>query len=398
MHGAVTRSILPLFLLLGACATSDADPADVARRDSAGVEIVESTAPAWKEGEGWTVDSVPSLAVGVAEGAREHEFNHVSDVLPLSGGGFVVADGGNRELRWFDDEGRLVATAGREGKGPGEFVGLGSIWVRGDTVVALDDFLHRVSLFHPAGRFIRSIQVPQGPPLGGSVFFAALLDDGTVLVRAPATGNIAGASRRPERLHRIDASGRLLGGAGEVPGQPLFGVEQEGGFTGYRVPFAQETKIVPAPGGYLVGVADEGALRLHRPDGSLQRIVRVRTEPVRVTSKDLDVYLDQAFEGADAAYRARMNELYARMPVPRTYPAFRQMVVDDAGNVWAERYPRPGDAGPAAWSVIDPSGRWLGDVTLPAGFTLLHAARDALWGKTQTDDAVDRVTAFPLRK
>lgn len=68
-------------------------------RDSAGITIVESAAPAWEEGEGWRVGNAPLIDLAESGEGLAHEFFQARDATRLSDGSFVVSDDGADEIR-----------------------------------------------------------------------------------------------------------------------------------------------------------------------------------------------------------------------------------------------------------------------------------------------------------
>jgi hypothetical protein len=87
-------------------------------RDSAGVRVVASAAPAWGEGKGWRLSPEPVLRVGVAEGDAAYQFGSVAGAVRLADGGIAAADRQSGDVRWYDARGRHVRTVGRKGGGP----------------------------------------------------------------------------------------------------------------------------------------------------------------------------------------------------------------------------------------------------------------------------------------
>lgn len=85
---------------------SDREAVSFRSWDSAGVEIVESTLPAWGEGEGWRVLPEPTLRIGVVDGDPAYQFNQVAQ----------ASESGLRRdpVAWvrFDVDGVLVNTVG----------------------------------------------------------------------------------------------------------------------------------------------------------------------------------------------------------------------------------------------------------------------------------------------
>ncbi len=72
------------------------------------------------------------------------------------GGNLFVAQPAVREIRVFDAQGDSLGVMGGRGEGPGEFGTISSIGLLGDTVVATDAALGRVSYFGTDGTFLGS--------------------------------------------------------------------------------------------------------------------------------------------------------------------------------------------------------------------------------------------------
>ncbi len=166
-----SRSVCPPFvaLLLAVAACGDSSEAKGTRpaavRDSAGVRIVESLDPQWSAEARWTIDSVPALLIGVAEGDPEQEFFRLNDARRLSDGRIVAANGGTSELRYFSADGAYLCSSGRQGAGPGEFDRISWLQViGGDTlIVHSDGGGGRLSVVGPNGAFFRTIPIPRVP-------------------------------------------------------------------------------------------------------------------------------------------------------------------------------------------------------------------------------------------
>jgi hypothetical protein len=123
------------------------------------ISVLVSAVPAWAQ---QSIDRFwerpPEMKVGLFDGDEAYVFGEIRDVIALQRGGFVVLDGLFYELRWFDDRGRWVATAGRKGQGPGEFESpnvaevdeTGRVWV-------IDRRNIRLSAFRAAGEHLEFV-------------------------------------------------------------------------------------------------------------------------------------------------------------------------------------------------------------------------------------------------
>jgi hypothetical protein len=119
-------------------------------RDSSGIQIVENSAYAWREGEEWTLSDSIHLDIGRLEGDPDYQLFRVSAAVRRSDGAVVVANSGSHEIRVFDRDGNFVSASGRAGEGPGEYRSLSSLWrIRGDSLMAWDEGLRRATVLTP---------------------------------------------------------------------------------------------------------------------------------------------------------------------------------------------------------------------------------------------------------
>lgn len=142
-------------------------------------------------------------AGGLAED-EDDELGHRNGYLTafsFGAGELVVLD--ESRLRWYSAEGRLVATAGRAGSGPGESrLFTNGCATRGDTIVAFDNGTRRLTVAARGGRIVRQVSVARAGYLLPQGCFA----DGTLAFERRSVA-------RPElnELIHVDLEGRELG-------------------------------------------------------------------------------------------------------------------------------------------------------------------------------------------
>ena len=127
-----------------------------------------------------TLMLVEELRVGSLDGARPESFAALKGLVALPGGGFAVLDSQAQEIRVFGADGSHVATHGRPGEGPGEFVdatGLmldprGRIW-------AADPRGARMSVFDPVDGFLESFRYQY--MVRGFIWTGIMTDRGHIL-------------------------------------------------------------------------------------------------------------------------------------------------------------------------------------------------------------------------
>ena len=396
-------------LVIGACGGPAADVAPADSVDSAGVPIVENSVPSGDGELQWQLSGHPRLSIGEADGPAEVTLSRVAGALRLKDGRIVVADGGSRSLRFYDATGAHLATVGREGGGPGEFLELAAIGrFAEDSLAGWDPKSHRLSIFGTQGEFVREITLPA---LGiGSRFVGALGDGSFVLT--PGVDPFRKMSERRSGEYRDTATflrfapdGSLLDTLGPFPGAEMF-VSQSGVVTLHdRVRFGRDFRLAVGRIRLYGGDTDAFTIRVLTRSGTTERLVRRSHTPVAVLDRHLSAAraadeTDGEFADVPPPMRAALETAAAErreIPARRTFPAFAALLEDSGERLWASAHPRPGEPG-VRWSVFDAAGRWKGDVEIPASARLLDAGVDHVLLLETDSLGVERVLLYPLEE
>lgn len=368
-------------------------------RDSAGIEIVESSAPRWRAGDEWRIADAPSVTIGSVFGDdAATQFTRIAGATRLSDGRIVVADGASAELRYFDSGGAHLETAAGKGDGPGEFARITALLRRpGDSVLAIQSIPPRQGLFSDTGRFVRLVPVPtinQSLPIVST----AILDDGTAILAPGArpVAMITGTRTESTTFHAAvpgSDSTRVLGTF------PFLMLSGNGRMVGL-VRFAP-TGVSAAHGDrFFVGFPERYEIAAYDVDGTLRRLIRREWVPAPVSQEERDAVLEQEYADAPA-------EIRNALAFAEAHPAYDRLLVDAAGALWV-RAPRTDGAStwrPEAlatwaqrWSIFDETGAWLGDLDLPRGFDLIEAGTDYLLGVRYDEDGVPFVQSYALMR
>jgi hypothetical protein len=392
---------LPLLTLLAtalACGGSDSLPVAMTVRDSAGVRVVENRGAAAPLT--WQIGTFPLIEIGGEDAAPEHQLFRVVRALRLASGGLVVANAGSHELRFYDVEGRFERAVGGEGEGPGEFRSLDGVFpYRGDSLLAVDDGLRRLSVFAPGGGFGRSFNIVTTVDMP-FVRIIGAFDDLTLLGRGGVRPNAtpSGLQRYHPPLFHLDTAAILLEPLGPFPGGENFFVTLPGGAFGVsEALFGRSAHIGAAGARFYVAANDAYQIARHRPNGELDALVRWLTPARRVT--DADVARERARRLSRArseAGRAQIAERFDEQPRPASFPAYGPVVVDDASHLWVGDYTPDGIA--TTWTIFDPEGRLLGAVPNPPGFAPDHIGQGFLLGHWRDDLDVEYVRLYPLAR
>lgn len=379
-------AIMNLYVLIAVAATigfqhrAEAQtPAAI--RDSAGVRIVTATGdgglPVLRTRPG------PSWEVGRADGPPDQQLFNVVDGFVRIDGTVILANSGTHEVRAYDESGRLRWSVGRRGQGPGEYLRIRSArpFAGGDSIFVYDSELRRVTILVSATGLVARTYDPG--ERGGVTLprFLGVFDDGTSVFyadRVYGDRSETGIDRQRVTIHILSPDGTHRAVAGEYASMEGF-VHREAEQTFVADRLFGRNAVADARGSQLViGTTDSYEVGLYDSGGALRQFVRVKQAPTTVTQVDVETAVDSIVSGfVDENLQRAMRRVYAEMPIPETYPAYRMVRLDQSDNVWIEGYPRPG-ADRSAWRVFAPDGSPLARVELPAGAKPLDVGLQAV--------------------
>jgi hypothetical protein len=354
----------------------------------------------------WRAEPGPSLAIGNAEGAADYQFEEISSVRRRLDGTFAVADRGARQVRFYDAAGRYLLTAGRKGRGPGEFEGLSRLFLLpGDSVAAWDPNQQRLTVLAPGGAVAR-VESLELPGYGAAV--DAVFADGS-LVAHPGIDPFqmhasAEGQRRLPVVHMVRPAGqaewRPLDG---MPGLEEVVVRHGRGSGTSAVLFGRRHVAAAGKARWYTGDTDRFAITVRAADGTPVQVLQRDHTPTRVSA----AHLARAHEDLQRSRREDAAALPPGLagqagdePVPphrETMPAFDAVVEDSDGKVWVRHYHFPSDA-PQRWSVFSPTGQLVAEAETPAGLHVQQIGPEWIMGVAKDDMGVSYVHVHALAR
>lgn len=353
------------------------------------------------------------LEIGEVSGEAPYLLNGVTSALRLSNGTFVIANGGTRELRFFDSSGRYLHTRGRAGGGPGEYETLRGVWrIHGDSLLSYDGQLRRITILDPAGEYVRDRRVEFGAisPIG------ALLD-GTLVGHVPGVREVrpegftregieiallSETTTEPIRLEGEFFSGEILPMVSDVD---LPGLGTTRMYWQRSVPFARSTFVAVGDDRVYIGTSDSYEIRVHRSDGGFQRVVRRANVPqIPVGDALINEEVEATIAGrpgtsrlADVTDPIAIRENILSLPRVPTLPVFSGLIVTDTGDLWVREYlPTWVSEGSVEWTIFDREGRMKGSVLVPRGVRVLQVGSDFILGLIEDDLEVEKVRLYGI--
>lgn len=382
LHHPVFAVFAALALLLSACGPDASQDAE--RRP--GAALVRSTAEgAWTEATRWR--AAEDVVIGDHAGAEPLVYPLALEVD--AAGRLYVLDAQAFRIHVFDGGGRHLRSFGRKGAGPGELaqpIGMamapdGLLWVAdaGNMRFTAFDSAGTVRATHRRdgiayipwpGRFDREGRlwdVVQGP--GG-------LGSPPALVRLDPRGGAPATFPLPEyrQAQWTVRSGSVVNSA-VVPFSPALVWALDG------------------DGRVWSGVSSGYRLALHDAGGDTLRVAEVPLPAVAVTRAERDTALGLLQGFVQQGGRVDASR------IPRHKPAFSAIHVDDRGYLWI-RPALPAGQPNAAFDVLEPGGRYLGRVALPAPVMEGMPVRihgDRLYTVLLSDDFIPRIVRYRIQ-
>lgn len=387
------RWFLVVAWLATACRGDEGRSATISTVDSAGVAITTI---------GSSLDVVPVWEVDTAaritfESPDSTGFVFVSAAHWVSGGRLLVADARQRRLQLYDSTGQHLRTIGRNGDGPGEFRGMMTVSVVGDTIGVWDLSARRFSLLTVDSGFRRVVQTPQKPSdydTAREIWITSGVRPLTYWLTAAWPGPLPRGTRIRKwqftgQLALSDTSGATLSSSPSFNGVYSGQVERGDARQLYsNLPFMALTTSRVAYGSgetFEVRIADATLVTRH--------IIRWLLADEPLTEAEVATARERLMASMPTgAPRARIeeavNNIVAPELLPRVRPAISRALWDDAGRLWLGRFDAPtrGLAEAFAWVVLDSAARPVGRVQLPEvarlesvrGNDLVVSVRDSL--------------------
>lgn len=321
-------------------------------------------------------------------------------------------------IRVHGPDGRLKATVGGRGEGPGEFSALGAIGLLGDTLWAFDRSLSRVSYFTRAGELIRTVTVPfrfrESPDEKSPARAAGVLPDGRVLGSEMAwSPEVASGTLTEAAVVAMDTGGTLLDTL-YVREPTIWAIQDPDDPSGFGAYGAQPFADNPMFALSVHQSAFVAVRRLVVDETSRNfRVTRVtfagdtvfdRTfayDPVPIDPGLPDSLAEAAAEqlagrgfGQAPALRKAVSLARADLYVPAHYPPVDRVLVGLDETVWLRMGGATGDT--AEWLVLDPDGEPAARVHLPRDLHLWVARLDRVWGWITDDLDVPYVVRYRL--
>ena len=413
------------------CACDSAPPVKAASElDRSELEIIENTYAIWQPGQEWRIGVSPSIDIGVQEGESAYELHRPHYASRLSDGRIVVGNTGSHELRFYDQNGHHLTSAGDKGGGPGEFQRITWVGSANDSILVYDGNQRRLTVFNSEGEYVRATTLEDldmgttlaresrssVPHVGGLMSDGSLL--ASLILQTAAADLPTGLTRDSVQLLKFAPDCSMQKKIGTFPNQIRDVQARQLGRIEVRGPtdIAFSPRTVWTTGGDIIYVAttDRYEIKAYDSEGTAFRIIRKQHQPEKVTETHrIQLLRNRRESKAGGPANAEVDFLLGAMeesPLPETLPAFdpddrddrgmrvgSSLIVDAVGNLWVQEYRLPGDRTPK-WSVFNGGGQLLGEVVAPDGLIVTEVGADYVLGWWTDEVDVPHILLYSLNK
>ena len=321
----------------------------------------------------------PILSIG-QEGGPAYELYRVTDARWTDSGRIVIANSGSSEIKVFDSDGALLATHGRSGRGPGEFLQLASVHpLPNGRLVTWDTGLRRASVFSILDGFEDTILFD--PSLPGAQLEGVTTTGAFVVTDTRYGGAGAGElGRLVEHRFLYGADGVRVDSLGSAPGPEGLltsrgsGMEMRPSLFDFATNYA-----VTGDGLWIQTSRTAGVTRQSLVDGTT-RTVRWRDGNRGVTDADVAAAVEAQLEASavtDPERRQWLRRDFEGRPVPEFLPETTGLIGDrERGVAWVADSAAPRRPSLQRWLVVGADGAVSEEVRLPSGMELRDARGD----------------------
>ena len=388
------RMPLIALALLTAC-SADASRSGTTVSDSAGISIVSNdhTLPGWERDEKWTLATNPAIQIGNVMGDPSQQLYQVAQSHRRPDGGVLVANTGLGDIRLYEGNGYHVRTL--EVSDPATSGPLSVFQLAADSLLVYQSD-GAVAVFDTLGQLLRtSTLASPGDGLEPSPEQLGFFEDGTMLFRArhPRDSTASGVGRRTARLLRHATDGQLMNSLGDFDDEAVL-FEDRGGYI-----FGPTGLAAAAKSTVWYSGGDRYELSEIAADGRTLRIVRLDRPGAKVLQADVLAYRNAAAN--QVRFTPRENTMEATLEASTfadTFPAIDRIIVDDLGDIWVRNYQWYDLGSGKSWTVFDPDGRYLGEVSTPSILEIHQIGNDFVLGRMSDGRGHEAVYIFPLEK
>lgn len=274
------------------------------------------------------------LSIGEADGPEEYMFSNLGNLAVDDRGYIYALDSREKHIKVYNDEGKYIATMGKEGQGPGDLLGPNNVCITAQNEVMVPDSSNnRLTFFSLEGKFIRSITTT---PL--ELLETKVDSRGDIIGRA-----IVREEKNPRyELKKFNADLKYLC---SFDSSPIPNLRNFNPFlSSLRWDVDKNDRVVC---GYPITYE----IKIFDPEGNILKKIEKDYEPLEVTKEDIK-------RGEELLYPG------VKVSMPKYYPAFRDFIIDDECRIFVQTWEKTPDGNERYYDVFDKEGKYIAKIPL----------------------------------
>ncbi len=353
---------------------------------------------------------IPEIRIGSLDGGAD-ALTKVTHLAVDASGSVFIAQPMSFEVKTFGRDGRYIGVIGGEGSGPGEFMDISEMGIRGDTLWVYDRRQTRFTEFSLDGGLLQVV-TRRGttlPNVGRPVVPRARLIGGRYLAIAlEEQGDFMQGGNGVEHVIETDSMGAPTG---EFASARVSGVVARVIVDGKALHLIRPLRSLPhtawSANGHFVAHVDQAL-----PDGdgpTNYRVTLFRTpqdtvytskltqEAVRVASVAADSIhqsILQLLSRIGITSHAAVTAVMDQVGVPEFWPPVNQIVVSSDGRVFLSRSSMSGEY--LGWTVLRTDGKLAGTFRSDGRLEILAVHEDEIWGTVSDEFDIPYVVRYRL--
>lgn len=303
----------------------------------------------------WRLADVPVFEIGRDDGTWLHR---VEDATFAPDGSLLVADNSGPRVMRISPTGEVVESRGKKGDGPGEFTWIGRVFALGDTVLAVDLLLNRVTTWvGDADPEVVALPKPGGVGTG----LRGVVSTKTWLLatygNATANETATGFLDQWEEVILFEVDTREVAKVDRRLVGYQYSIVEKNGHTVYGLDFMGKAHVSATRDHWLLVPIDEPAFVRGDLAGQAASPVplplRLEPYPRQLLRQQREEWLS----GASGTSAARVRLVFDNLPseMPDLAPPVRQLVHVGA-DVWLQKFGNGIEGETTEWIVVDPVG------------------------------------------
>jgi hypothetical protein len=283
----------------------------------------------------------------------------------------------------------------------------GSLLVSSDSIFVVDMGLGRANTFRADGDFLGSAPYP-ATESGRRIRPIWRMADGQWIgtTQVPTPGqSTEGHHRDSVEYHLLSADlGQVEHRIVAVPGPEMYGTtiaRGEGQIQSMRMmlPFARSSMSKPTGTSLLTGENSRPQLSQYSASGALETIIRWAAPIVPVDADLLGRMKSARLEEAagNAFGEQVINSQFATPGLAEAVPYFVAIHLDATEAIWLQNY-QVVSADSLHFTVFDPTGQWLGRLSLPPRHAVHAIGTDRILTVWRDADELEYIRVYRLRR